>query len=91
MSVLVVAVTPGGSAEQDDAVAEALDFQNNPPAGVRVRAAGPSPEGWRIVSLWDSQQAFEAFRDERLLPGLERAGRPAPSFEIWPIERVRIL
>ena len=88
MAVSVTSVLPQGTAEQDDAMVQALDLENNPPPGARVRMAGPWGSGWRIVSLWDSQEAFEAFRDERLLPALEQAGRPAPTFEISPLERV---
>ncbi len=91
MAVLVTSVVPGGTAEQDDAMTQALDLDANPPPGARVRMAGPSESGWRIVSLWDSQEQFEAFRNERLLPALESAGRPAPTFEIWPLERVRFV
>lgn len=91
MAVLVTSVVPGGNAEQDDAMVRALDLENNPPPGARVRMAGPSESGWRIASLWDSQEAFETFRDQRLLPALERAGIPAPTFEVWPLERVLVV
>ena len=91
MAVLVTSFLPGGTAEQDDAMVQALDLETNPPPGARVRMAGPWESGWRIVSLWDSQEAFEAFRDGRLLPALERAGRPVPTFEIWPLERLRFV
>ncbi len=91
VAVLVTSVVPGGTAEQDDAMVQALELENSPPPGARVRMAGPWESGWRIVSLWESQEAFEAFLEERLLPALERAGRPAPTFEISPIERVRVV
>ncbi len=91
MAVLVTSFVPEGTAEQDDQMVQALDLENNPPPGARVRMAGPWESGWRILSLWDSQEAFEAFRDERLLPALERAGRPAPAFQISPLERVRFV
>ena len=91
MAVLVTSLVPGGTAEQDDAIVQALDLESNPPAGARVRMAGPWETGWRIMSLWDSEEAFEAFRRERLLPALEGLGRPAPQFEIWPLERLRIV
>ena len=90
MAVLVIAQAPGGSAEQDKAIIEALNFEADPPQGNRARFAGPTEDGWRIVSLWDSQDAFDTFRRERLMPALEAAGRDVPEFEFWPIESVII-
>jgi hypothetical protein len=90
MSVLVIAEASGVTAEQDQAMMKALNLEGDPPAGARVRLAGPTETGWRIVSLWDSEDAFEAFRRERLAPALEQAGRPVPEFQFWPIESVVI-
>ena len=90
MPVLVIAEVPNVTAEQDDAMVEALNLASDPPAGARLRLAGPTENGWRIMSLWDSQESFEAFRRDRLIPALEQAGRPAPDVQFWPIERVVI-
>lgn len=82
MSVVVISVAPGVGAEQDAAMLAALDLENNPPAGGQLRIAGPTDAGWRIISVWDSQEAFDTFvRDP-----LERAGRPTPEFEVSPVE-----
>lgn len=90
MAVLVISEVPGGTAEQDKAMMQALNLEADPPQGARARLAGPTESGWRIVSLWDSQEAFDTFRRERLMPALEKAGRPVPEFELWPIESVII-
>lgn len=58
--------------------------------GLGGRFAGPTETGWRIVSLWDSREAFDAYVRDRLAPALERAGIPIPEFEFWPIESVII-
>jgi heme-degrading monooxygenase HmoA len=42
--------------------------------------------GWRILSLWESREAFQAFLDQRLKPALEGAGRSQPQFTFWDIE-----
>lgn len=90
MPVLVIAEAPGGTAELDKAMMEALNLAADPPQGARVRLAGPTETGWRIVSLWDSRESFDAFLRDRLTPALERAGRSIPEFEFWPIESVII-
>jgi len=50
--------------------------------------AGPMAGGWRIVTPWDSEDDFERFRDERLVPALMSTGRAVPEVQIWPIETV---
>ena len=47
MAILVVAQAPGMTAEQDAALAEALDLEGSPPAGGIIRMAGPTVDGWR--------------------------------------------
>jgi hypothetical protein len=91
VAILVVAEFPGGTAEQDAAMVKMLNLQASPPIGVRVRAAGPTADGWRVVTLWDSQEQFERFRDETFLPAIKGTGRTVPSIEIWPIETVLTL
>jgi hypothetical protein len=85
---LVIANVPGGTAEGDQEALKALGISDAPAEGSRIRMAGPTDGGWRIVSLWDSQEAFERFRDERLMPMIQQSGRAAPQIEFWPIETV---
>jgi hypothetical protein len=78
------------TAEQDAALVKALDLEGSPPAGATIRMAGPTADGWRIVSLWDSEADFDRFRDERLAPALTGLGRELPPIQNWPIETVRM-
>lgn len=43
------------------------------PAGQIYHAAGPTADGWQIIAIFDSEADWVRFRDEELLPGLERA------------------
>ena len=36
------------------------------PAGLIVHAAGPTDEGFRIVGVWESEEAWQRFLTERL-------------------------
>jgi hypothetical protein len=91
VAILVVALVPGLTAAEDEALVTALDLEGSPPAGLRIRMAGLTVDGWRIVGLWDSDADYERFRDDRLVPALAGFGRVLPSIEMWPIETVRIL
>ncbi len=90
MAVVIIATIPGGTAEQDDEIQKELNLAANPAAGILFRAAGAVPGGWRIMSAWESQDAFETFRRDRLAAALQKAGRQMPEFEVWPVHSVRI-
>ena len=55
------------------------------PAGLIVRAAGPTGAGFRIIEVWESEEAWERFRTERLRPATRNlpgdASTRDPSFE----------
>jgi hypothetical protein len=46
------------------------------PPGAPSHVAGPTPRGWREVDVWESEQAFERFAHEQVLP-LNRIGYAA--------------
>jgi hypothetical protein len=51
-----------------------------PPEGLILHAAGPLPEGgWRVFDVWESEEAFWRFFDERMLPAARELGQDAPS------------
>ena len=88
MAVLVIAELPGVTAEQDDATVKMMDLEGDPPVGNRMRMSGPTDSGWRVMSLWESREAFDAFVRDRLAPGLKRLDRTVPEFQYLPVERV---
>lgn len=54
-----------------------------PPDGLIVHVAGPTDEGVRIIDVWESEEAWEHFRAERLAPAIAVLGgpsRPEPTF-----------
>jgi hypothetical protein len=48
--------------------------------GVIAHVAGPVRGGWRIIDVWESEEACRRFQAERLGPALQRAtaGMPPP-------------
>lgn len=53
-----------------DRVQEALGLADNPPAGGLVHTAGFDEEAgvFRIFDVWESEDAWNAFLNDRLLP-----------------------
>ena len=65
---------PDAGQEQFEQVkAHLRDRGTFPPEGQRLMIAGPATVGWRVVSVWDSEQALERFYTEELPAALEAA------------------
>lgn len=55
-----------------DAYLERVEAIGAPlPEGLLVHVAGPTDEGFRVIEVWESQAAWERFRDERLAEVLD--------------------
>jgi hypothetical protein len=53
------------------------------PSGLILHLAGPTDEGFRIIGVWDNEEAWQRFQAERLAPAIAALGgpaRPAPRF-----------
>ena len=53
------------------------------PGGLILHVAGPTEEGFRIINVWESEEAWQRFHTERLAPAIAALGgpaRPEPSF-----------
>ena len=46
---------------------------NRPAAGMLYHVAGPTETGWRVVEVWESQEAADRFFQAPLGPALHRA------------------
>jgi hypothetical protein len=91
MAVVVVNEIEGGSQEMYDQVNPRVMEGDNLPEGCQVHIAGPVQNGWRVVTVWDSEEQFQQFRDEKLIPALREAGsedRVAPQISADPVHRL---
>ena len=72
MAYGVVHQFAGGTEEQYRASLDAVHPEDGSlPEGQILHYAGPTEEGWIIVAVHDSQDSWERFRDETLLPKLQ--------------------
>ncbi|SRR5258708_872955 len=83
MAIVVMQDFPGGTVEQYDQVTERLNLGNKSPKGNLVHIAGPIEGGFRVVDVWESQEALNAFMGV-LGPVAQSVGIPAPQVTIWP-------
>jgi hypothetical protein len=74
-----------------DRVQEALGARANPPAGGLVHTAGFDEHAgvFRIFDVWESQEAWEAFLNDRLMPivrpMMEQGGGRAPETHVYEL------
>lgn len=78
------------STENYDRVQEALGTGDNPPAGGLVHTAGFDEAAgvFRIFDVWESQEAWDAFLSDRLMPVvrpiMDQGGRP-PTTRVYQL------
>jgi len=91
VALAVIVDFPGGTRDQYEAVTRELG-----PAGESLtvtpgaifHAAGATEEGWRVIDVWESEEAFDRFRQQQLMPALARAGvTDRPRVQVMPVHR----
>jgi hypothetical protein len=79
MAVGVFMEFPGVTWEQYEQLVQDLGL-SGPPEGMLTHVCGPTSDGgWRMVDVWESQEAFERFANELLIPRAQAHGFPQPS------------
>ncbi len=77
MAICQIFDHPELDAEQWERVAAHLRATGPTPAeGARLVLAGPADPGWRVITVWDSEEARDRFFEERLRPAYADAGLP---------------
>lgn len=61
----------GGTKDQYETTLAAV-HPSGLPAGQIYHAAGPSADGWTIIAVHESKQSWERFRDQVLMPRLQK-------------------
>lgn len=87
MAIVTIVTTPGVDAELYDESQRRMGLVGRLPAGCTQHIAGPGPDGWRVVAVWDSHEALHDFLTGTLRPtmaGLGVAPPPAPPV-IYPL------
>jgi hypothetical protein len=90
MAYGVVHQFPGGTQEQYEAsIAAVHPSDGSLPEGQLFHAAGRSADGWTIVAIHESQESWERFRDQKLMPtlseGIEGGFRTPPEEKAFTV------
>jgi hypothetical protein len=91
MAVVIVNEIEGGNQEMYDQVNPKVMEGGSLPEGCELHVAGPIENGWRVITVWDSEDQFQQFRDEKLIPALQEAGegqRVSPHITAQPVYKL---
>jgi hypothetical protein len=72
---------PGATAREYEQAFSAIHPGGAWPAGQLDHIAGPTPDGFRIIDVWESAEAYERFERAVLAP-LGFAGAPRTEFPV---------
>jgi hypothetical protein len=62
-----------------DSVQSEMDIRSDPPPGLILHWAGDLDGKWTITNLWESRDAYERFREERLFPAIQKVSGMDPT------------
>ena len=91
MAIVVVNELEGGNQEFYERVNPKVMPGDQLPDGCQLHIAGPTDGGWRVITVWDSEERFERFRNETLIPAIREAGgegRIAPRIATNPVHKL---
>jgi hypothetical protein len=80
MPVLITALVPGQTQEGYDAAMTAIRPLLEKEKGFIAHGAGPSPDGWRVFEIWDTQEEATAFFAMHIHPHLPPGVTPKRSY-----------
>ncbi|MEO8290339.1 MAG: hypothetical protein ABI649_05020 [Gaiellaceae bacterium] len=74
MAIAVIVELP--SKEAYETLTETMFGTKRAPAvdGCIIHTMGKGPNGFRVVDVWESQEAFDTFMNDKLTPAMEEAG-----------------
>ena len=74
MAIAVIAAIP--SKEAYETLTEQMFGTKQAPAvdGCMIHTMGKGPNGFRVVDVWESQEAFDSFMNDKLMPAMQEAG-----------------
>ncbi|HEY7692870.1 MAG TPA: hypothetical protein VH816_11070 [Gaiellaceae bacterium] len=96
MAYVVIQKAEEATWDDYEKVAAAAGADDDPPEGLIVHAAGEENGRWRSVTVWESQELADRFREEQLLPAVRQAlgeqaiqagPPPTESFEVKHLVR----
>lgn len=85
MAIAMLIEFPGGNISQYDRVLNRLNLKGRTYKGGLFHVAGATDDGVRVVDIWESQAAFDAFLNDKLAAAIEAEGLEQPTISTWEV------
>ena len=91
MAILCIFTGQGFTKQMYEDFKREVDWENKPPAGVMLHAAGLDDSGnIQVADLWESEQDFNNFVTTRLKAGFDKINAPMPDGQIYQVHNVNV-
>ncbi len=88
MAFAMLAEIPGLTREQYESVVKKVN-ESGTPAGALLHAAGPIEGGYRVVKIWQTREAADAFYTSPLYQAATATITTQPNILItWPVQGI---
>jgi len=88
MAIVVLNEGPEWTRDLYDQIVERVMPGNQPPEGLLAHVAAPRDIGWGVVDVWESEQAFERFMQEKVMPAARDMGAPPFDTEVYEVHNL---
>jgi hypothetical protein len=89
MAIVMIMEWQGVDLKGYEEVRRITNFEGDPPAGGMFHVAALDGDRLRVVDVWESAEAFQAFVQARLMPATQQAGITAqPDVKILPAHNI---
>ncbi|MDH4103057.1 MAG: hypothetical protein OEW52_03020 [Thermoleophilia bacterium] len=89
MAVAMFMHWPGVTSDQYDAIMARLGLDGNPAAGGVLHLATLTDEGLEVCDVWQTEQAFHSFLEQRMLPVVSELGISGePEIRLVPLHNL---
>src|SRR5689334_18769538 len=89
MPVMMIMEWDGVTPQSYDEVRRIVDFEGKVPKGGLFHVAAFSEGKLHVTDVWERAEDFQAFVEQRLMPGVKKAGIPGePRVNILPAHNV---
>ena len=89
MAVAMFMHWPGLTSDQYDSVMARLELDVSPAAGGVLHLAALTDEGLEVCEVWQTEQAFQGFLQQRLLPVMGQLEIPGePEIKLVPLHNL---
>jgi hypothetical protein len=86
MAVLCILSGEGFTKQQYEEVKKEVDWEHTKPKGEIFHSIGFDNSGkYRVVDIWESEQDFNNFINNKIKPAYDKINAPVPKGEIIPL------